>query len=59
MTKLRKFTQKEFDHIIELLILYKTVTPPETEVYLNEKSIMEAFVFMNNHGKQFADKLGL
>ena len=59
MTKLRNFTQKEFDHIIELLILYKTVSPPETEVYLNEKSIMEAFVFMNNQGKQFADKLGL
>tara|TARA_X000000950_G_C13894690_1_gene652356 strand:+ start:1708 stop:1887 length:180 start_codon:yes stop_codon:yes gene_type:complete len=59
MTKLRKFTQKEFEHIIDMLILYKTVSPPETEVYLNEKSIMEAFVFMNNQGKQFADKLGI
>ncbi len=54
---LEKLTQDQFEHVINLLILYNQVTPPEKEVYLNEKSIKEALNFMKNEGKEFAEKL--
>ena len=56
---LNKFTQEQFEHIFNVLILYNQLTPKETEVYLNEKSIKEAFNFMNTTGKEFSDKLGM
>ena len=34
-------SQKQFDYILELLILYKQLNPKE-DVYLNEKSIMKS-----------------
>lgn len=50
--------QEKFEHIIDLLILYKQLNKDKT-VYLNEKSIKEAINFMQNAGKQFAGKLGM
>ena len=56
---LNKFTQEQFENILNVLILYNQLTPKEKEVYLNEKSIKEAFNFMNTTGKEFSDKLGM
>ena len=54
---LEKLTQEQFNHIIDVLILYNKLTPDD--VYLNESSIKKAFIFMNTQGKQFADQLGI
>ena len=32
---LNKFTQEQFEHILNVLILYNQLTPKETIVYLN------------------------
>lgn len=56
---LEKLTQEQFEHIINLLIMYNSITPPDKEVYLTEKSIMEAYNFMNSEGKEFAKKLNI
>ena len=56
---LNKFSQDQFEHILNVLILYNQLTPKTTEVYLNEKSIKEALNFMNTNGKEFSDKLGM
>lgn len=56
---LNKLTQKQFEHILDMLILYNQITPPEKEVFLTEKSIKEAFNFMNGQGKEFAKQLGM
>jgi len=34
-------SQKQFDYILEMLILFKQLNPKE-DVYLNEKSIMKS-----------------
>ena len=51
-------TQEQFDHIINVLILYKQTNPKKT-VCLSEKSVKEAFNFLNTTGKQFASQLGM
>ena len=51
-------TQKQFEHIIDLLILYKQINPKK-EVYLSERSIKDATIFMVNYGGQFAEQLGI
>ena len=51
-------TQEQFEHIIDLLILYKQLNPNK-DVYLNEKSLKDAFTFMNTTGKDFASQLGI
>ena len=51
-------SQEQFEHIINLLILYKQVNPKK-DVYLSERSIKDAFEFMNKYGDQFAKQLGL
>jgi len=56
---LNKLSQKQFEHILDVLILYNQLTPDTTEVYLTEKSIKEALVFMKEKGSQFADQLGM
>lgn len=56
---LNKFSQEQFEHILNVLILYNQLTPKTTGVYLNEKSIKEALNFMNTAGKEFSDKLGM
>lgn len=53
------FTQEQFEHILDLLILYNQLTSNDITVYLNEKSINDAFNFMNTTGKEFANKLGM
>lgn len=56
---IEKLTQENFEHILNVLILYNQLTPKETEVYLNEKSIKEAFAFMSNQGANLAKQLGM
>ena len=51
-------SQEQFEHVIDLLILYKQINPKK-EVYLSEESIKDAIQFMNTYGKEFANKLGL
>mgnify|MGYP001346986422 CR=1 FL=1 len=55
---LENITQKQFEHIIDLLILYKQLNPTK-DVYLSEKSIKESLFFMEKTGKQFADQMGM
>tara|TARA_B100001248_G_C27275991_1_gene405366 strand:- start:638 stop:817 length:180 start_codon:yes stop_codon:yes gene_type:complete len=56
---LNRLTQDQFEHILNALILYNQLTPPTTKVYLNEKSIKEAFNFINTQGKDVANQLGM
>tara|TARA_B100000902_G_C27042533_1_gene780076 strand:+ start:68 stop:241 length:174 start_codon:yes stop_codon:yes gene_type:complete len=56
---LERLSQEQFEHIINLLIMYNSMTPPDKEVYLTEKSIMEAYNYMNNEGKELAKKLNI
>ena len=55
---LENLTQEQFEHILDILILYKKCMP-SYEVYLNEKCVKEAITFLNTTGKQFASKLGM
>ena len=50
--------QEQFEHIIEVLILFKQTNPKKT-VTLSEKSVKEAFNFLNTTGRQFASQLGM
>jgi hypothetical protein len=50
--------QEQFEHVIEVLILFKQTNPKKT-VTLSEKSVKEAFNFLNTTGKQFASQLGM
>ena len=54
-----KLTQEQFEHILNVLILYNHLTPKETEVFLNEKSINQAFHFMRTQGKDLSKQLGM
>jgi hypothetical protein len=51
-------SQENFEHILDVLILYKQVNPKKV-VCLNEKCVKEAFHFMNTTGQQFASQLGM
>ena len=51
-------SQEQFEHILDLLIVYKHCNKNNT-VYLNEKSIKEAIHFMKNSGKEMANQLGM
>ena len=51
-------TQEQFEHILDMLILYKQVNPNKN-VYLNEKCVKEALHFMNTTGQRFASQLGM
>ena len=53
-----KLTEEKFNHIIDVLILYKQFHKNK-DVYLNEKCIKEAINFMNNAGKEMAKQLGI
>jgi hypothetical protein len=53
-----RLEQEQFDHILNMLILYKQ-THPKKDVYLNQKSILEAFEFMSGKGKDIAEQLGM
>ena len=55
---LENLSQEQFDHILDLLILYAQANKGKN-VYLNEKSIKEAIHFMNNAGKEMAKQLGV
>ena len=56
---LNKLSQTQFEHILDVLILYNQLTPDTTEVYLTEKSIKEALVFMKETGSKFAGQMGM
>ena len=45
--------------MLNALILYNQLTPSTTKVYLSEKSIKEAFNFINTQGKDVANQLGI
>ena len=51
-------TQEQFEHILDILILYKQVNPNKN-VYLNEKCAKDAIHFMNTTGNKFASQLGI
>jgi len=51
-------SQEQFEQILDVLILYKQLNNKKT-VTLSEKSVKEAFHFMNTTGKQFASQLGM
>ena len=51
-------TQEQFEHILDILILYKQLHPNKT-VYLNEKCVKDAIHFMNTTGQRFASQLGM
>jgi len=53
-----KLDQGQFEHIIDMLILYKQMNPKKT-VLINEKSVREAFEFIQTHGSDFASQLGM
>ena len=56
---LNRLSQEQFEHILNALILYNQLTPPTVEVFLTEKSIKEAFNFINTQGKDVANQLGM
>tara|TARA_Y100000590_G_C15734575_1_gene1018112 strand:- start:465 stop:632 length:168 start_codon:yes stop_codon:yes gene_type:complete len=47
---LENISQEKFEHIINLLIVYKQFNPNK-DVYLSEKSIKDAMTFMTTTGK--------
>ena len=51
-------TQEQFEHILDILILYKQLHP-DKNVYLNEKCTKDAIHFMNTTGQRFASQLGM
>ena len=51
-------TQEQFEHILDILILYKQVNP-DKNVYLNEKCVKDAIHFMNTTGQRFSSQLGM
>ena len=53
-----RFNQQQFEHALDVLILYKQ-TCPKKNVYINDKSVKEAFAFMQTHGKDLADQMGM
>jgi len=53
-----RFDQKQFEHVLDVLILYKQTCPKKT-VYINEISLKEAFAFMQTHGKDLAGQMGM
>lgn len=55
---INKITQEQFDHVLNLLIVYKQANRKKT-VYLNEKSLKESIIFMNTYGKDMANQLGM
>lgn len=55
---MNQLTQEQFEHVLDLLILYKQLHPKET-VYLNEKYIKKSLQFMNTVGSNFASQLGI
>jgi hypothetical protein len=50
-----KLNQEQFEHILNILILYNSMTPKTTNVFLNEQSIKEAFNFMGKNNKLFSN----
>ena len=50
--------QEQFEHILDIMILYKQVNPNKN-VYLNEKYAKEAIHFINTTGQRFASQLGM
>ena len=55
---MNQLTQEQFEHVLDLLVLYKQLNPKEN-VYLNEKCIKKSLTFMNNIGSKFASQLGM
>ena len=57
-TFFENLTQKQFNYVIDILIMYKQLNPNK-DVYLNEKCAKDAIHFMNTTGQRFASQLGI
>lgn len=55
---LEKIPQEQFEHIIDLLIMYKQMNLNK-EVYLNENSIKEAILYIKKNSEKLIEKFGL
>ena len=55
---LEKIPQEQFEHIIDLLIMYKQMNLNK-EVYLNENSIKEAILYIKKNSEKLSEKFGL
>ena len=55
---LEKIPQEQFEHIIDLLIMYKQMNRNK-EVYLNENSIKEAILYIKKNSEKLSEKFGL
>ncbi len=53
---LDKIPQAQFEHIIDLLIMYKQMNLNK-EVYLNENSIKEAILYIKKNSEKLSEKL--
>ena len=53
---LEKIPQEQFEHIIDLLIMYKQMNLNK-EVYLNENSIKEAILYIKKNSEKLSEKL--
>ena len=53
-----KLTDEQFEHIIDVLILYKQFNK-DKDVFLNEKCIKEAFYFMNSIKNSMGSQLDM
>ena len=55
---LNELTQEQFEKVLEMLILYNQMTPSTTNVYLTEKSIIEAYHYMSSQSKELFKQIG-
>ena len=53
---LENINQKQFEHIIDILIVYKQLNPKK-DVYLTENSVKDAITFMQKSGEKIFNNI--
>ena len=53
---LENINQEQFEHIIDILIVYKQLNPKK-DVYLSENSVKEAINFMQKSGEKIFNNM--
>jgi len=53
---LENINQKQFEHIIDILIIYKQLNPKK-DVYLSESSVKDAINFMQKSGEKIFNNI--
>jgi hypothetical protein len=53
---LENINQEQFEHIIDILIVYKQFNPKK-DVYLSENSVKEAINFMQKSGEKIFNNM--